>query len=260
MRRACAAHVQGLCSVYAARVSCTRSVHAACSTRACTRACTRCLHAGVHAVPARARGWGRPRPPGRRQHSSAGCAVPGAACTRWAARRTVVGRVDSGGARGGGTRCDAARRMAVVQRGAHRTRSSSMSQCRCIAAEAARLCTHISTPLNRASSSPKMWRTVSASRLDSTPPAAEGAALASFFRGTQCGIAHQCTRASTPVPVSSHCHACSRWGGSGASSVGRSPCPRLSHARAAGRGFRMRDGESSLGGGCRCGTQTRERK
>eukprot|EP00964_Phaeocystis_antarctica_P122521 scaffold86197_cov67-Phaeocystis_antarctica.AAC.9 len=61
-----------------------------------------------------------------------------------------------------------------------------------------------------------MWRTVSASSSWH-----DGAAPVSFLRGTQCGIAHQCARASTPVPVNSACHACSRRGGSGASSVGR---------------------------------------
>ena len=91
-----------------------------------------------------------------------------------------------------------------------------MSQCKCIAAEAARFCTHISTPPKLASSSPQMWRTVSASSSWH-----DGAAPVSFLRGTQCGIAHQCARASTPVPVNSACHACSRRGGSGASSVGR---------------------------------------
>ena len=109
---------------------------------------------------------------------------------------------------------------------AHRTRSSSMSQCKCIAAEAARFCTHISTPPKLASSSPEnieQWRTVSASSswCDGAAPAR------SFFRGTQCGIAHQCARASTPVPVNSACHACSRRGGSGASSVGRRGLERM---------------------------------
>ena len=94
-----------------------------------------------------------------------------------------------------------------------------MSQCKCIAAEAARFCTHISTPPKLASSSPQMWRTVSASSSWH-----DGAAPASFLRGTQCGIAHQCARASTPVPVSSACQAWSRRGGSGASSVGRRGC------------------------------------
>ena len=127
----------------------------------------------------------------------------------------------------------------ALARRAHRTRSSSMSQCRCIAAEAARFCTHISTPPMLASSSPVIWRTVSASiswREGAVPPA-------SFPRGTQCGIAHQCARASTPEPVSSACHACSRRGGSGASSVGRRGLriarkPRDAARRALGRNVR----------------------
>ena len=155
---------------------------------------------GVHAAPVRARGSGRLRHPGRQRCSLAGCTAVGATWARRAvARSWVAGRV--GGAELAAT---------------HRTRSSSMSQCKCIAAEAARFCTHISTPPKLASSSPQMWRTVSASS-----SWCDSAAPVSFLRGTQCGIAHQCARASTPVPVNSACHACSRRGGSGASSVGR---------------------------------------
>ena len=199
MQRACSAHaarMQRACSAHAARMQRMSSAHAAHEQCVCSAlvACMRhlCEHEGwaacVTQVNDDAHQWGAQLPAqpghgGRRQGVG------------WREGWSVV-------------------RPAVQL--AHRTRSSSMSQCKCIAAEAARFCTHISTPPKLASSSPAMWRTVSASS-----SWCDGAAPVSFLRGTQCGIAHQWARASTPVPVNSACHAYSRRGGSGASSVGR---------------------------------------